>query len=43
MTRPTGFSVPGSGARMLILERDGKCGPGRGKPARGVLLWLFWE
>jgi uncharacterized protein (TIGR03067 family) len=24
MTRPTGFSVPGSGARMLVLERDGK-------------------
>jgi uncharacterized protein (TIGR03067 family) len=24
MTRPTGFSVPGSGARLLILERDGK-------------------
>lgn len=24
MTRPAGFSVPGSGARLLILERDGK-------------------
>jgi uncharacterized protein (TIGR03067 family) len=24
MTRPTGFSVPGSGARLVILERDGK-------------------
>ncbi len=24
MRRPTGFSVPGSGNRLLILERDGK-------------------
>jgi uncharacterized protein (TIGR03067 family) len=24
MTRPTGFSVPGSGARLVILEREGK-------------------